>query len=107
MNTKPMKKQTFAMTYLTLSLLLFTTLANAAGTAVPEPFRGHDENSSFTLQYGDVDMILKTMVVDVGRSTREKAAETHAKTGTRMFPGSMLSWISVQQTDERSATSRR
>lgn len=78
-----MKKQTFAMTYLTLSLLLFSTLANAAGT-VPEPFRGHDETSSFTLQYGDVDMILKTMVVDVGRSTREKAAETHAKTGTRM-----------------------
>ncbi len=52
--------------------------------AVPEPFRGHNPESTFVISYGDVDAILRTMVVDIGRSTREKAPENRAKTGTRM-----------------------
>jgi hypothetical protein len=63
-------------------LAIFSISAEAA--AVPEPFAGHDPNSTFRIKYSDVDTILKTMVVDVGRSTRKKAQETHAKTGTRM-----------------------
>lgn len=57
----------------------------AAGAAeVPEPFRGHNPDSKFSITYDDVDAILRTMVVDVGRSTREVAAPSRAKTGTRM-----------------------
>ncbi|MDX1556904.1 MAG: DUF547 domain-containing protein [Xanthomonadales bacterium] len=51
---------------------------------VPEPFRGHDPDSKFSISYNDVDTVLKTMVVDVGRSSREVAAPSQAKTGTRM-----------------------
>ncbi|MDX1556905.1 MAG: hypothetical protein R3212_12815, partial [Xanthomonadales bacterium] len=51
---------------------------------VPEPFRGHDPDSKFSITYNDVDAILRTMVVGVGRSTRELAEPTTAKTGTRM-----------------------
>jgi hypothetical protein len=63
-------------------LAIFSISAQAA--AVPEPFAGHDPNSTFRIKYSDVDTILKTMVVDLGRSTRQKAKETTAKTGTRM-----------------------
>lgn len=55
-----------------------------AATEVPEPFRGHNPDSQFSIQYGDVDTILKYMVVDVGRSTRQVAEPTRAQTGTRM-----------------------
>lgn len=55
-----------------------------ADNGVPEPFRGHDPDSTFKIEYGDVDAILRTMVVDIGRSSRAKAPEVRAKTGTRM-----------------------
>jgi len=55
----------------------------AAGS-VPEPFRGHDPESMFTIRYGDVDVILRAMVVDIGRSTRQVADPAEAPTGTRM-----------------------
>ncbi|MDX1555906.1 MAG: DUF547 domain-containing protein [Xanthomonadales bacterium] len=64
--------------------LVATPILALASNAVPEPFRGHDPDSTFKIQYGDVDAILRTMVVDVGRSTRKKAPEVRAKTGTRM-----------------------
>jgi len=68
-----------------LSIGLITASSFAfAGNAVPEPFRNHNPDSTFKIQYGDVDAILRTMVVDIGRSTREKAPEVRAKTGTRM-----------------------
>lgn len=57
---------------------------NGLAADVPEPFRGHNPDSKFSVQYGDVDAILKYMVVDVGRSTREVAEPTRAQTGTRM-----------------------
>ncbi|HKJ16999.1 MAG TPA: DUF547 domain-containing protein [Xanthomonadales bacterium] len=60
------------------------TVSGFANTAVPEPFRGHDPDSTFKIQYGDVDAILRTMVVDIGRSSRKKAPEVRAQTGTRM-----------------------
>lgn len=65
-------------------LVLGLCLAGLASAAVPEQLQRSDPNSTFHIKYGDVDAILKTMVVDVGRSTREKAAESRAKTGTRM-----------------------
>lgn len=68
----------------TLLVSLLAAFSAFANNAVPEPFRGHNPDSTFTIQYGDVDAILRTMVVDVGRSTRKKAPEVRAKTGTRM-----------------------
>ncbi|KAA9130169.1 DUF547 domain-containing protein [Marinihelvus fidelis] len=70
---------------LVLSSLLASGAALAAqSTPVPEIFQREDPTSNFTIHYQDVDVVLKTMVVDVGRSTREKAQEQRAQTGTRM-----------------------
>lgn len=55
-----------------------------AASAVPEPFRGYDEASKYVIKYDDLTALLKTVVVDVGRSTREVAAPTQAKLGTMM-----------------------
>lgn len=51
---------------------------------VPEPFRGHNPDSRFTINYSDVDAILSAMVVELGQSTREVADTDIAPTGTRM-----------------------
>ena len=67
-----------------LGLLATGEGATAPNAAVPEPFRGFDESSKFTIKYDDLTNILKVSVVDVGLSTREKAAPSHAATGTRM-----------------------
>lgn len=69
--------------FFALGILLFSLPAMASAT-VPEPFRGHDPDSKFRIRYDDVDIVLKTMVVDVGRSSRKKASEQTAQTGTRM-----------------------
>jgi len=63
-------------------LMAATSVANT--NAVPEPFQGYDPDSGFRIKYEDVDAILKNMVIDVGRSSREKAPATRAQTGTRM-----------------------
>jgi hypothetical protein len=55
-----------------------------AESAVPEPFRGFDEDSKYVIKYDDLTALLKTVVVDVGRSTREVARPSQAKTGTMM-----------------------
>ena len=59
-------------------------LVHAASSGVPEPFQGFNADSKYTIKYDDLTAVLRTVVVDVGRSTREKAAPTQAKTGTRM-----------------------
>ncbi|MDH5241688.1 MAG: DUF547 domain-containing protein [Gammaproteobacteria bacterium] len=73
----------------TFALALFGILAtaglvHAAESTVPEPFRGYDENSNYTINYDDLSAVLRAVVVDVGRSTREVAQQSEAKTGTRM-----------------------
>ncbi len=55
-----------------------------ADSAVPEPFRGFDENSKYEIGYEDLTALLKAVVVDVGRSSRKVAEPTRAKTGTMM-----------------------
>lgn len=67
-------------------LLVASCLAGAAQMQVPEPFQGYDNGSRHTINYDDLTGLLRTVVVNVGRSTREIAAPTHAKTGTRMKP---------------------
>ena len=58
--------------------------AFAAGSTVPEPFRGFDAASKYTINYDDLDALLRKSVVNMGRSDRSEAATTVAKTGTRM-----------------------
>jgi len=75
------------MRYFLSALILFVAYSSAfaaANSAVPEPFQGFDDASKYTINYDDLTNILKVAVVDVGRSTREKAAPTRAATGTRM-----------------------
>ncbi len=64
--------------------ILAAGVAVASPAPVPEVFQRFDDTSNFTINYTDVDVVLGTMVVDVGRSTREKAQEQRAQTGTRM-----------------------
>lgn len=73
----------YFLTVLFFSVAYFSTGA-AANSAVPEPFQGFDDASKYTINYDDLTNILKVAVVDVGRSTREKAEPTRAATGTRM-----------------------
>lgn len=65
-------------------LVIGLWVVSGLAAEVPEPFRGHNPDSQFSIQYGDVDAILRPMVVDVGRSTRAVAEPTRAQTGTRM-----------------------
>lgn len=69
-------------------LFIFAFLAMSqvvsADSTVPAPFQGFDENSKYVITYNDLTTLLKTVVVDVGRSTRSVAQPTRAKTGTMM-----------------------
>jgi len=65
-------------------LLVANVMANTANSTVPEPFQRFDADSKYAINYDDLTAVLKTVVVDVGRSTREKVAPSQAKTGTRM-----------------------
>lgn len=56
----------------------------SAESTVPEPFRGFDDTSTYVIKYDDITALYKTVVVDVGRSTRTVAKPTQAKTGTMM-----------------------
>lgn len=67
-----------------IGLLVLAQSAVAMDTTVPEPFKGYDPESKYTIKYDDLTALLKTVVVDTGRSNREKAAPTQAATGTRM-----------------------
>ena len=68
----------FILGFLAISQLVL------ADSAVPEPFQGFDKDSKYVITYNDLTALLKTGVVDVGRSTREVAEPTRAKTGTMM-----------------------
>lgn len=79
-----MIKRFYSATVFIFGLLLMNGVADAAGSAVPEPFQGFDNSSNYTIKYDDLTALLKTVVVDVGRSDREKVAPSRAKTGTLM-----------------------
>jgi hypothetical protein len=77
-------KNVLLKTIFLFSALFLYTSATAASSGVPEPFRGFDNDSTYDISYEDLTAVLRTVVVDVGRSTREVAAPSKAKTGTRM-----------------------
>jgi len=65
-------------------LLVANVMANTATSTVPEPFQRFDSESKYAINYDDLTAVLSTVVVDVGRSSREKVAPSQAATGTRM-----------------------
>ena len=91
-----MLKFSAAMAAVLLSLLLASCasaptapppasqVAEVDSSAVPEPFWDFNPMSTFTIDYADVDAILGAMVIDTGRSKRERIAATKASTGTRL-----------------------
>lgn len=79
-----MKYKTLICAPILFGFLLVAQSATAAIKTVPEPFRGHDADSKYTIKYDDLTALLKTVVVDTGRSNREIAAPTQARTGTHM-----------------------
>ncbi len=74
----------YSVIFMVIGVLTVCEVANAAAATVPEPFQRFDNSSKYTINYDDLTNLLKMVVVDVGRSTREKAAPSQAKTGTRM-----------------------
>ena len=58
--------------------------AGAAESTVPEPFQGFDADSTYAINYDDLTAVLKTVVIDMGISTRRVAQEGPEVTGTRM-----------------------
>jgi hypothetical protein len=77
-----MMKQTLSTLFAVFGFLAISQVQGAQGSVVPEPFRGFDDDSKYVISYDDLTAVLKTVVVDVGRSTREFAAPTQAATGT-------------------------
>ncbi len=77
-------KRILSNTFAIFGMLAISQFAGAQESAVPEPFRGFDNNSKYVITYDDLTSILRTVVVDVGRSHRESAEPTRAKTGTMM-----------------------
>ncbi len=59
-------------------------VADAADSAMIEAFQGFDDASKYVITYDDLTVVLKTVVVDVGRSSRKATKPTQATTGTRM-----------------------
>jgi hypothetical protein len=74
----------FSTPLIVLGLLALSPAGNAADSGVPEPFRDFDGTSKYAINYDDLTGLLKAVVVDVGRSSREVAEPAQAKTGTRM-----------------------
>lgn len=79
-----MKKYVGTAILIFCGLLALDELANAAGSTVPEPFQGFDNDSNYAISYDDLTLLLRTVVVDVGRSTRKLAQPAADVTGTRM-----------------------
>ena len=77
-------KHAIAVTFFVFGFLAVFELASATDSPVPEPFQRFDDTSKYTISYADLTNLLKIAVVNVGRSTREKAAPSRAATGTRM-----------------------
>ncbi|MFC1778053.1 DUF547 domain-containing protein [Pseudomonadota bacterium] len=74
----------FSAMFITCALMAMSELAIAEDPVVPEPFQRFNASSDYTINYEDLSTFLAAMVIDTGRSNREKATSTSAKTGTRM-----------------------
>lgn len=70
-----------------VSVLIVACNINSAAafqSEIPEAFRGQDDNSPYTISYDDYTTLLRTVVLDTGRSMRQSAPRARAKVGTRV-----------------------
>ncbi len=58
--------------------------SSSAASQVPEPFQGSDEDSKYAISYENLNTLLDAVVIDIGRSNREKAPREKSPTGTRL-----------------------
>jgi len=76
--------------YISTTILIFCgflplcQVADAIEPAVPQPFQRFDNTSKYTIDYDDLTALLRTVVVDVGRSNRQISQPVQDITGTRM-----------------------
>jgi hypothetical protein len=67
-----------------ISIALFSFNSLALDKKTLEKFSQYDNSSDFVILYDDVDALLKAAVLYMGKSSRQKAKKTKAKTGTRL-----------------------
>jgi len=67
---------------ISIGLISFNSVAIEEKTL--KKFSGYDEKSDLVIKYDDVDLILDSAVLFVGKSSRAKASKKSAKTGTRL-----------------------
>jgi hypothetical protein len=79
-----MKKYIQSMAFIVISAFGIQAAVAVESNTVPEPFQGFDDNSGLTIRYSDLDSLLDAVVLNTGRSNREKADLPKASTGTRM-----------------------
>ena len=77
------ERNTFIL-ILAVAFLGTSAPARADDFVQPELFKRFDPTSKFKIKYQDLDTLYDNLVVDVGRSRREKAAPRQATTGTWM-----------------------
>ena len=59
-------------------------LAQSSKDLVPEPFRGDNPSSSYTIKYNDIDQLFNSLVMATGMSDRKKAKADEAEIGSRI-----------------------
>ena len=79
-----MTKHFYTAMVIACAFLMLNDVAHAADSTVPEPFQGFDDTSKYAINYDDLTAILKTVVVDMGLSSRRVAQPAEDVTGTRM-----------------------
>lgn len=79
-----MKARTGVLFSVSLMMLCFSVGTLAKETPLPESFFGETPDSTFTINYDDLDTILSASVLPSGIPSRKKAAATSATVGTRM-----------------------
>jgi len=79
-----MKKYIVLFTFLFYGIFSISGAAITSDPTVPDPFQRFNADSRLTIDYTDLDSLLGTVVLDTGRSTRERAPSTRSRTGTRM-----------------------
>jgi len=77
-------KLKFTLFYCLILTCGFITSSFASEDNLPAPFKGHNANSKYVINYMDYDAILRTSVLTMGKSTRARAKKKSATLGTRL-----------------------
>ena len=91
-NRRSTRREAIIMKHIGAAILIFSgflmtsDMAAGAESAVPEPFQGYDNGSRYSIRYDDLSDLLRTVVVNTGRSSRAIGRQSQEITGTRMKP---------------------